>query len=154
MHPLAAPAPPVDAPPAASRVLLWLPLAAILAAGVLLMAGDAAVVAGVDRAGDLHALVYLVILFWIAVIGLVALVLALAFTFNDSPSARATAALVSAVWTASTLLALTTWIATEASVIPRSTTNGDQVVWQVAAAVAAVVPLAACVVARLGRRRG
>jgi hypothetical protein len=153
MHPLApAPPRPVDTPPAGSRVLLWLPLPVTVASGVLLLAGDAALVAGVDRVDDLHALIYVVIAFWIAVIGSVPFVLALAFTFVDSPQARATAALVSAVWTASTLLALTTWIAAEASDIPRSTTNGDQVVWQVAAALAALVPLAACVLARLGRR--
>ncbi|WP_148613501.1 hypothetical protein [Nocardioides rubriscoriae] len=146
-----------SAGPAASRLLLWLPLPAV-AATCWLQVHSFFVLS--DGAPDLDPLYGLMVLFLVAaavVVGVIDLVLAGCFSFA-SPETRAGASLGLSIFTACAGVGFVVMMAPGIANDPAlavSSTAGDQYVWDVAAAAVSVVPLVVVLAVRaLGRARG
>ncbi|MDO9456406.1 hypothetical protein [Nocardioides sp.] len=131
---------------ASSRLLLWLPVPALVLVGVLLVKGYA-VAMGFDAVAeaDEFGFGYLAIVAACAPSGLVVLVLATTYSFADAES-RSTGVVVTAAWTAVSGVALAGFCALPA------TSDGHGTVAYVAAGLVAAAPLALVAVARLRSR--
>ncbi|MCW2814465.1 MAG: hypothetical protein JWN84_1920 [Nocardioides sp.] len=146
-----APAPPVRRPLTTSPWLFWLPVPATVAMALLLGESFWVVSDGAPDLDPLYGLMLGVIYGGAAVMGLISLSLA-AVLHTTSAATRAAGSLGSVLSTATLGLSLVMLTASGNHTDPAlavSTTAGDQVVWEVAAGVAVLVPLVALVVAWL-----
>ncbi len=137
-----------------SLVALWLPLPAFAGCCWLLVTGDLVVQDGVPpvQQDPLFGLATLFIMALCILGGFVSLVLAV--VGSASARARPGVTLGSAIWASSVLAAFTLYLAVVTwfePVYADSSTLGDQVPYQVAAGILALLPLG---VAMLQRRRG
>ncbi len=143
-----APAQPVRPPLTSSRWFLWLPVPATVAMALLLTQAWDAVTTGAADLDPLYGLMLLVVYAGAAVMGLTSVVVA-AVLSASAPATRAVGALGSVLVTATFglgVVGLSAWSnATEPALVV-STTAGAQVVWEVAAGVAVLVPLVALAV--------
>lgn len=147
-------APAAPACPASSRLLLWLPVLAVVAMAWLQVHSFQVLSAG---APDLDPLYGLLVIFTVAadvVIGVIDLVCAVAFSFAG-PESRAGAGLGLAIWTACAgagfVAVMAPSIASDPALVG-SSTAGDQVVWDVAAAAVALLPLVVVLLVRVAAR--
>lgn len=150
----ATPAARAAASPSSSRLLLWLPVLAVVAMAWLQVRSFEVLSAG---APDLDPLYGLLVFFNVAaavVIGVINLVCAGAFSFAG-PDSRAGAALGLAIWTACAGAGFVAVMAPSIASDPAlavSSTAGDQVVWDVVAAAVTLVPLVVVLAVRLAAR--
>jgi hypothetical protein len=146
----AIPAPPEQRySPAASLLVVWLPVVAWAFVGGFLVLANEAKRAGLpadDLASGLSWFYSALVVCAVVVLALVSLVLALVFSFTPG-DARFHGGLGGAIYTAVTgggLVAFVAWLSTTSLAID-SPTADDRFVWLVAAGLAALVPLGAAV---------
>lgn len=135
--------------PAMSRAFLWLPLPTIATVAIFLSIGHSQLVSGLSDP-FLEELLIVFIVAGAVVVALPVLAFAVVFSFPEGSRRRFGAALGVAMWTTVTCLAATAWLVFVSTDgwYRESASYGAQFGWQVAAAVMALVPLGAVLVAR------